>query len=182
MVRLLVSSSWRLDSTSNWVTNFFFTIFIFYSDLLMVSETSFPFMTDKHKHIYLEASLAWHAGGRGHESPCDLCPRGERTALTAAVLPQAPPSARLISRWRFRHSGNVDYLFHQILQFQIQIQEPKVTIKSKMSLSGHPLQSVLHITLLTCPHTHKDERFWYGNAALNEWVEQKTENCQPRQC
>lgn len=102
----------------------------------------------------------------GRRVPVTWCPRGERSTLTAAVLPQAPPSAHLKSRWRFPRSGNVDYLFHQILQFQIQIQEPEVTIKSKMSLSGHRLQSVLHKTLLTCPDTHEDERSWYGNTAL----------------
>lgn len=50
------------------------------------------------------------------------------STLTVAVLQLVLLSAHLKSRLTFPHSENEDYLVHQILQCQIQIQEPKVKI------------------------------------------------------
>lgn len=54
--------------------------------------------------------------------------QSETRTLTGAVLRQGLLSAHLKLLWRFPHSENEDYLFHQRWQFQIQIQEPKVVI------------------------------------------------------
>jgi hypothetical protein len=55
-----------------------------------------------------------------------------RITLTVAVLQLALLLTHQKSLWRFPHSENEDYLFHQRLQFQIQTQEPKNSNYSKI--------------------------------------------------
>lgn len=72
--------------------------------------------------------------------------------LTVAVLQLALLLAHQKSLWRFPHSENEDYLFHQILQFQIQTQEPKNSNYSKIVVlrTTKLLASINNVQTINC--------------------------------